>query len=250
VQLKTGLEIVPMWLKNVARIEAILLLRALIECRIRKGMNAEDIATLPIWDALERAVLREPVFAASYRALRERAGGRALHWLAIAPERPGVPDGYRTWFLVALPGNLVVLELLSEGARASYCFRAGPRATYAGGADPAGIDAAAAARAVARISAALVDARFLREPIALPDERLATAEAVRYRLALRGSRPSPPPGPTLWPVSSIALRRDGLPPSTRVIAWHGSCQDDAAIWPGRQSQEAVVAAAAGQTGAG
>lgn len=35
------------------------------------------------------------------------------------------------------------------------------------------------------ISAALLDARFLREPIALPDDQLARAEHLRYRLALR-----------------------------------------------------------------
>lgn len=55
-QLKTGLEVVPMWLKSIARIEAILLLhfialliRALIERQIRQRMKTEDIAALPIY---------------------------------------------------------------------------------------------------------------------------------------------------------------------------------------------------------
>lgn len=55
-QLKTGLEVVPMWLKSVARIEAILLLhfvallvRALIEREIRRRMKDEDLATLPLY---------------------------------------------------------------------------------------------------------------------------------------------------------------------------------------------------------
>lgn len=55
-QLKSGLEVVPMWLKNVDRIEAILLLyfvallvRALIEREIRQRMKAEDLKTLPIY---------------------------------------------------------------------------------------------------------------------------------------------------------------------------------------------------------
>ena len=55
-QLKSGLEVVPMWLKSVARIEAILLLhfvallvRALMEREIRRRMKAEDVQTLPLY---------------------------------------------------------------------------------------------------------------------------------------------------------------------------------------------------------
>ena len=54
--MKTGLEVVPLWLKSVNRIEAILLLyyvallvRALIEREIRKNMKAEDIESLPLY---------------------------------------------------------------------------------------------------------------------------------------------------------------------------------------------------------
>lgn len=55
-QLKSGLEVVPMWLKSVARIEAILLLyfvallvRALVEREIRRRMKDEDLETLPLY---------------------------------------------------------------------------------------------------------------------------------------------------------------------------------------------------------
>lgn len=55
-QLKTGLEVVPLWLKSINRIEAILLLyyvallvRALIEREIRKNMKADDVASLPLY---------------------------------------------------------------------------------------------------------------------------------------------------------------------------------------------------------
>jgi hypothetical protein len=198
------------------------------------------------WDALERSVLREPAFAASYATLRERAGGASSsRWLAIAPERPGEPDGHRAWFLVALPGNLVALELVSAGAHATYCFRTVPRAEHARRGDPAGIDPAAAAAAVSRLSAALVDARFLREPIALPAEQLTTPEGTRYRLALRAI------------PSLAAARRDFVARLVHrseeswtaalddLVAWHGSCADDAAAWPGRSAQEAQVAAALG-----
>jgi transposase len=55
-QLKSGLAVVPMWLKNVARIEAILLLyfiallmRALIERQVRQQMTDEDLAAIPLY---------------------------------------------------------------------------------------------------------------------------------------------------------------------------------------------------------
>jgi transposase len=55
-QLKTGLEVVPLWLKSIHRIEAILLLyyvgllvRALIEREIRRNMKAADVASLPLY---------------------------------------------------------------------------------------------------------------------------------------------------------------------------------------------------------
>lgn len=55
-QLKSGLDVVPMWLKNVDRIEAILLLyfvallvRALIEREVRQRMKAEDLDAIPLY---------------------------------------------------------------------------------------------------------------------------------------------------------------------------------------------------------
>jgi len=55
-QLKSGLEVVPMWLKSIARIEAILLLyyialliRALLERDIRQRMKDEQLPALPIY---------------------------------------------------------------------------------------------------------------------------------------------------------------------------------------------------------
>ncbi len=203
------------------------------------------------WDAVERGVLREPTFAVSYLALRERAGGPdALRWLAFAPERPGAPEGHRAWFLVALPGNLVALELVSEGAHATYLFRTVPRVAFAGGSDPVGVDRAAAGRAVARISAALIDARFLREPIALPDAQLATPEGIRYRLALRAI-----PSLAAARADFVArlVHRDEASWGAALddlIAWHAACRDDTATWPGRVAQEAQVAEASGGGAAG
>lgn len=203
------------------------------------------------WEPLERSVLGEPTFEASYLALRERAGGPgALRWLALAPERPGDPTGFRAWFLVALPGNLVALELVSEGAHATYCFRAAPRASFEGGSDPAGIDPAEAGAAVATISAALVDARFLREPTSLPDDQLVAPEGVRYRLALRAI---PSLAAARRDFVARLVHRDETSWSAALddlIAWHATCRDDAAAWPGRAAQEAQVDEAAGGGGSG
>ena len=71
------------------------------------------------------------------------------------------------------------MELVSEGAHATYLFRVVPRAAFTGTLPPGALEAA-----VADVSEALIDARFLREPIALPAARLAEPEALRYRLAL------------------------------------------------------------------
>ena len=198
------------------------------------------------WDPVERSVLGEPTFAASYLALRARAGGTdALRWLALAPERPGAPESHRAWFLVALPGNLVALELVSEGAHATYCFRAAPRATFTGGTGLTGIDPVAAGRTVAMVSAALVDARFLREPMALPDDQLATPKGTRYRLALR-ALPSLAAARAAFVARLVHRDEVGWGAALDdLVAWHAACRDEAAAWPGRSAQEAQVAEAAG-----
>ena len=87
-------------------------------------------------------MLVDPTFAASYRALVDRAGEVASdRAIALAPVEPGGEER-RTWFLVPLPGNLLALELVSEGAHATYTFRVASRATFVPGApDRAAIDA-------------------------------------------------------------------------------------------------------------
>ena len=139
------------------------------------------------WAPLERAVLGVPPFDESYRTLRDAGGGEAApRWLAAAPERPGAPDRPKLWFLVGLPGNLVAMELVSEGAHATYLFRVVPRASFTGSLPAGSLEAA-----VADVSEALIDARFLREPIALPAARLADAEPRHRTRQVRGP-PRPP----------------------------------------------------------
>ncbi len=190
-------------------------------------------------DRVDGAVLTEPVFAASFRELLARGDGN-VRWFAMAPERPGT-DTRRAWYLVALPGNLIALEVVSEGAHATYLFRVVPRASYAGEGPPAIADGHE--QAAREISEALIDARFLREPIALPAAQLASARHLRYRLAL-AALPSLAAArrrfvarlvhddPAHWAAALDAL-----------IAWHGAALDEAAEWPGRTTEEAAVGAA-------
>jgi len=193
------------------------------------------------WTALETAALGHPPFDESYRVLREIGGGAtAPRWLVAAPERPGNTEEPKLWFFVGLPGNLVAMELVSAGSHASYLFRVVPRAAFDGTLPAGALDAA-----VADVSEALIDARFLREPMALPAARLAEPAGLRYRLALAAL-------PTLAAARARfvarVVHRD--PESWRgaitdLVAWHGLTRDDAAEWPGRAAQEAQVDDAAG-----
>jgi hypothetical protein len=119
---------------------------------------------------------------------------------------------------------------------------------YAGGDAASGIDADAAAAAVRDISAALVDARFLREPIALPEAQLALPDGLRYRLALRAI-PSLAAARARFVARLVHLSEASWAAALDdLIAWHGACWDDGVAWPGRSAQEAEVAAAGGDAG--
>ena len=93
------------------------------------------------------------------------------------------------------------------------------------------------------ISAALIDSRFLREPMALPEAQLADAGHVRYRLALAAL-------PTLATARRRFVARLVHDDPARwasaldnLITWHGASRDDAAGWPGRSAEESAVDAA-------
>jgi hypothetical protein len=219
--------------------------RRLAASALREGRPV-DAATLGgAWELLERAVLSEPTFAESYRALLAKAGApTAPRWLAMAPASPGAADDPKVWFLLGLPGNLVALELVSAGAHATYLFRVGPRATY----QPGAADAAGLAAAVSDVSEALLDSRFLREPMAIPAARLADAAYLRYRLAI-AALPSLAAARRRF-VARI-VHRDPASWSAALddlVAWHGAARDEAAEWPGRAAEEAQVEALGGSAG--
>lgn len=193
------------------------------------------------WTPLEIATLGHPPFDESYRLLREIGGGAgAPRWLVVAPERPGSAEEPRLWFFVGLPGNLVAMELVSAGSHATYLFRVMPRASFEGS-----LQAGALQAAVADVSEAMIDARFLREPMALRAARLAEPAGLRYRLALASL-------PTLAVARARfvarVVHRDAEIWKRAVqdlVSWHGSVRDEAAEWPGRVAQEAQVDDVAG-----
>ncbi|HEU6440579.1 MAG TPA: hypothetical protein VFC12_09120 [Terriglobales bacterium] len=197
------------------------------------------------WPNVETAVLGEPTFAGSYESLCSTAGPAAPRWVAMSPEAPGgtVP---KIWFLIALPGNLVAMELVTAGAHATYFYRAMPRSQYKG--EPPDKLGIAAERAVRDISEALVDCRFLREPMALPIDQLRLPKYLRYRLALE-VLPS-----LVWARGRFVARivhRDPTSWSAAVadlVRWHATARDEAAEWPGRGAQESQIGAAGGDDG--
>jgi predicted aminopeptidase len=188
---------------------------------------------------VEASVLTDTAFAESYRTLVARAGGPvAPRWIAMASTRPGDPEDARVWFLVGLPGNLVALELVSGGAHATYLFRVAPRATF----DERRVDPAQLTAAVREISEALVDARFLREPMSLPRDRLAEPRYLRYRLAIAAL-----PSLAVARARFVARIVHADPTSWAaalddLIRWHGSARDEEAVWPGRAGMEMQIEA--------
>jgi hypothetical protein len=215
--------------------------RSIASATLLEGRPASPGSLGEAWPLLERAVLGHPPFDESYAVLRELGGGDAApRWLVAAPERPGAPETPRLWFLVGLPGNLVAMELVSEGAHATYLFRTIPRIAWNGALPPGALEAC-----VADVSEALIDARFLREPIALPAARLAEPDALRYRLAL-AALPSLASARARFVARLVHREAESWTAALRdLVAWHGSQTDDAAEWPGRAAQESQIDDAAG-----
>jgi hypothetical protein len=190
------------------------------------------------WPIVETAVLGEPEFAASYQSLCDTAGPAAPRWVSMSPVDPGGTEP-KIWFLIAMPGNLVALELVTAGAHATYFFRVMPRARYNG--EPPEKYGVAAEQAVRDVSEALVDCRFLREPMALPADQLRLPKYLRYRLALAVL-------PTLaWArgrfVARIVHSASWSASVADLIRWHATAKDEAAEWPGRAAQESQISEA-------
>lgn len=212
---------------------------------VRRAASAAMLEGRPVtpaslgeaWSPLEAATLGHPPFDDAYRALRDIGGGAASapRWLVVAPERPGSTVEPKLWFFVGLPGNLVAMELVSAGSHATYLFRVVPRATFSGSLPTASLEAA-----VADVSEALIDSRFLREPVALPAARLAEPAGLRYRLALAAI-------PTLAAARARfvarVVHRDVESWKRAVedlVSWHGSARDDADEWAGRAASETQI----------
>lgn len=229
--------------------DATVAVRLAASAAMLEGRPATPASLGEAWTPLENATLGQPPFDESYRLLREIGGGAdaALRWLAAAPERPGSTDEPRLWFFVGLPGNLVAMELVSAGSHATYLFRVMPRASFDGSL-PAGaleLPAGSLEAAVADVSEAMIDARFLREPMALPAARLAEAAGLRYRLAL-ASLPTLAAARARFVARVVHRDIESWKLAVQdLVAWHGSVRDEAAEWPGRGAQEAQADDTAG-----
>jgi hypothetical protein len=197
------------------------------------------------WPVIETAILGEPKFADSYKSLCSTAGSAAPRWAAMSPIDPGGKEP-KIWFLIAMPGNLVALELVTAGAHATYFFRVMPRAAYKG--EPPEKLGIAGEQAVRDISEALVDCRFLREPMALPADQLRLPEYLRYRLALAVL-----PSLAMARARFVARIVHNSPAAwsgavADLVKWHSTATDEAAEWPGRKVQEAAISDAGGDGG--
>ena len=158
----------------------------------------------------------------------------------MSPVDPGGTEP-KIWFLIAMPGNLVALELVTAGAHATYFYRVLPRAQYNG--EPPEKLGIAAEKAVRDVSEALVDCRFLREPMALPADQLLLPKYLRYRLAL-AVLPS-----LAWARARFVARIVHRTPASwsaavaDLVRWHATVKDEAAEWPGRAAQESQISEA-------
>ena len=207
------------------------------------GSPASPSELAEAWPFVERAVLVDPTFAASYHALIARGtldGQAPPAWLALAPRQPIVSGtqlqtdpgetDYMSWFFVGLPGNLVAFELVSAGSHATYLFRIVSRAQFQGQPPAALIDQLA--QAVYDVSECLVDARFLREMIYLTDAALADPRYTRYRFAIAAL---PSLQMARWRFVGRLIHRDDASWAAALedaIKFNGTSRDDAAVWPG------------------
>jgi hypothetical protein len=191
------------------------------------GRPVDRVALGEAWPLVEQAVLSEPTFATAYGELLARGGGPA--WLALAPVKPGT-DEHRAWFFVGLPGNLVAMEIVSAGAHATYLFSVVPRAGFRG--ESAAELAEPATDVVTEVSEALIDMRFLREPIYLPADRLADPRHLRSRLAV-AALPSLQAARARFVGRLIHRDEEAWSRSLdAAIAWHAAARDDSQRWLG------------------
>lgn len=190
----------------------------LVDGRPASGQELGDA-----WGPIERAVLSEPTFAASYSALaaKDAADRAAARWIALAPQAPLDPSRHNAWFLVALPGDLLAFELVSEGAHATYLFRAR--------------DSREAA--VYDVSECLIDSRFLRSAIYLTDAALGDARNERQRLAV-AALPSLGAARARF-VGRLIHTNDAAWAAAldNVISWNAANPSATGAWPGTDQSE-------------
>jgi len=151
----------------------------------REAYDRLAARTVPGWAAFgvkavrpeedEEADLPEDEEAATADREGERSEGE--------PERPADLWYFCPLALDARPANALAQEVVSTSGRATYVFRLMDPERF--GSLDADALAEEVARCIARLNRALLLLNFRRDPIRLPEERLARGPDARYRVALR-----------------------------------------------------------------
>ena len=143
-----------------------------------------------LWGRLE-AELEDQGLGEKYAFLKTLTDPDSMS-IGIKRGLMGDLTGDYIWFLVpiydrdpARPGNAVVMEAVSGEAtgRATYCFRLTPRWEYPQLAEDPGLLQSRADDFIRRLNRCMLNISFRREPIYLPEERLAQPRYSRYRVA-------------------------------------------------------------------
>lgn len=154
--------------------------RLMIEGRAALRTDVEVVSP-ELWAKLEKCVGLSPL-ADSYRYL----SGFAVKRLEAVGLRKSKDTVY-VWFILPLMGtvgsggNVVALEVTSEGGHATYLFRVMPRSAF----PTATFDQFVrdAAPMIRDLNEAIITTGFRREPIYLSEDRLNTPEYSKYLYA-------------------------------------------------------------------
>jgi len=160
--------------------------RLMIEGRAARRMDVEGISP-DLWPRLEKCVELSPV-ADSYRYLTELAE-TSLEAVGLRKSK----DSVYVWFMLPLEGrvnsggNVVALEVTSEGGHATYLFKVLPRGGFPTSTHDQFVKEAAAL--IHNLNEAIIATGFRREPIYLSEDQLDTPEYSKYLYASKHLEP-------------------------------------------------------------
>ena len=160
--------------------------RLMIEGRAARRIEVEAISP-DLWLRLEKCVELSPV-ADSYRYLTELAE-TSLEAVGLRKSK----DSVYVWFMLPLEGkgnsggNVVALEVTSEGGHATYLFRVLQRGGFPNSTHDQFVKEAAVL--IHDLNEAIIATGFRREPIYLSEDQLNTPEYSKYVYASKHLEP-------------------------------------------------------------